>query len=45
MPSPIFLGLDAGLTSTKAVVIDATGRILGFRLRPRSARQQLGGTK
>ena len=43
VPSPIFLGLDAGLTSTKAVVIDATGRILGSASAPAPPDNSSGG--
>ena len=43
-PAPVFLGMDAGLTSTKAVVIDGSGRTLGRAARPAARREGPGGT-
>jgi L-xylulokinase len=44
VPAPVFLGMDAGLTSTKAVVIDGSGRTLGRAARPAARREGPGGT-
>jgi L-xylulokinase len=43
VPVPFFLGLDAGLTSTKAVVIDGAGRILGAVSAPAARDEGPGG--
>ena len=43
VPGPVFLGVDAGLTSTKAVVIDGYGRTLGRAARPAARVEALAG--
>ena len=43
VPGPVFVGMDAGLTSTKAVVIDGSGRTLGRAARPAARHEGPGG--
>jgi L-xylulokinase len=40
---PVFVGMDAGLTSTKAVVIDGDGHVLGSAARPAAREEGPGG--
>ena len=40
---PVFVGMDAGLTSTKAVVIDGDGHVLGLAARPAAREGGAGG--
>ena len=42
-PGPVVVGIDAGLTVTKAVVLDASGRLLGMSVRPSQPLASAGG--
>ena len=40
---PVVVGVDAGLTSIKAIVVDATGQVLSVAARPAARQQGAGG--
>jgi L-xylulokinase len=42
---PVVVGVDAGLTSIKAVVVDATGQVLGVAARPCARHEGAGGRR
>ena len=42
---PVVVGVDAGLTSIKAMVVDATGKVLGVAAKPAARQESAGGRR